>query len=180
MYSSGRGMYGKRGGHMGESIYGGTKSMYNQPMGGGGGYGDGRYGGGGYNDGYGTSGANIRRSRSIHAKFGAGGGPGGPGGGAGGGMSRRNPYDYLPDEPGVVGPGVTGAKPDIMQTSVDQSGGTRLVGGGGGGGGVGPGVGGGKPPGASPRYGNTADGYGADDGVYGTARGKGGKGKVGR
>ena len=122
----------------------------------------------GYGDGgYGTS---VRRSRStIHAKFAGGGGPGGVSGsgppGAGGPMSRRNPYDYLPDEP--VGAGVGGPKPDIMQTSVDQSGGTRLLGG--------PGGGPGAKPGASPRYGSDAtDAYGSGaDGVYGS-RSKGG------
>ncbi len=119
---------------------------------------------GGYNDGYGTA---VRRSRSIHVGRGGGavGGPGGPGG-----MTRRNPYDYLPDEPA----GVTGAKPDIMQTSVDQSGGTRLLGGGAGGSGPT-----GKGPGSSPRYG--ADNYANEklSDAYGTSGDYGHRSKAG-
>lgn len=128
--------------------------------------------------GYGDSsyGPNVRRSRSIHAKF--AGGPGGPG--ASGPGTRRNPYDYLPDEPVVGLGGAGGPKPDIMQTSVDQSGGTRLLGGSASGPGAGPG--GTKPGGASPRYGTDSyanekmtDAYGSSaDGVYGT-RSKGGE-----
>jgi len=96
------GQYGtKRMGQV-EPLYSGSKSMYNQPM-----YdrydgtksaynGYDGYGGGG---GGGPAGANLRRSRSIHAKF---GNPGGSG-------SRRNPYDFLPDEP-VAG------RSDVMVT----------------------------------------------------------------
>ena len=57
--------------------------------------------------------ANLRRSRSIHTKF--------PPSGVG--ATRRNPYDYLPDEPPGIGP-----KPDIMQsTIVTENGTSRLV-----------------------------------------------------
>ena len=48
--------------------------------------------------------ANLRRSRSIHAKFPNGGGGGVNGAGAAAAASRRNPYDFLPDEPGKVDP----------------------------------------------------------------------------
>ena len=44
--------------------------------------------------------------------------PGGPAGPPGSGGGRRNPYDYLPDEP----------KPDLMQsTMVNESGQSRLL-----------------------------------------------------
>ena len=121
----------------------GTKSLYNQSMGGGGydGRGDMRYGyydgsksmyngyDGGGTDYMRNGSTDVRRSRSVHSKL----------------PPRRNPYDYLPDEPhgmqtmlpphgassalhggpsNVVG-GATNPilsnKPDIMQ-SVDMDG----------------------------------------------------------
>ena len=50
--------------------------------------------------------------------------PGGPPGSGVGVGGRRNPYDYLPDEPGKPGgPGV-----DLMQsTMVNESGQSRLL-----------------------------------------------------
>ena len=49
--------------------------------------------------------------------------PGGPPGSVGG---RRNPYDYLPDEPGK--PGGPGPGVDLMQsTMVNESGQSRLL-----------------------------------------------------
>ncbi len=69
--------------------YDGSRSLYN-------GYDDHRYPG---DSSAARSAAALRRTRSIHAKF-----PGGvtntPG------MTRRNPYDYLPDEP--IGTGMGG------------------------------------------------------------------------
>ncbi len=77
-------------------------------------------------------GSNLRRSRSIHSKLPAAGGP------------RRNPYDFLPDEP--LPPG---------QTMVNESGQSRLL----------P-----SKTGASPRY-PPVDGYEGDYGHH--MRGKG-------
>ena len=129
-----------------DPIYGGTKSMYNQPVTGNPNTGmyD-RYNDGtksmysGYDN---TNSSNLRRSRSIHAKFSnATNTPG---------MTRRNPYDYLPDEPQ--------AKPDIMQSSMvtNMNGTTRLA----------------KSANPSPRYSDNyaneklADSYD----TYGTSR----------
>ena len=86
-------MYGRRN-EMYDNYGGTTKSLYNQPIGGGydnrdmrSGYYDGsRSMYNGYDGGsdYMRGGsADIRRSRSIHSKL----------------PPRRNPYDYLPDEP---------------------------------------------------------------------------------
>ena len=54
--------------------------------------------------------------------------PGGPpGSGVGVGGGRRNPYDYLPDEPGKPG-GPGGPGVDLMQsTMVNESGQSRLL-----------------------------------------------------
>ena len=111
-----------------ESLYGGTKSMYNQPTGMGGMY-------NGYDPMVGGPGG-LRRSRSIHAKL--------PQAAAG---TRRNPYDYLPDEP------KTG---DLLQSSmVTENGTSRLV-----------------PKSASPRYpGDSMDTYGTYDTRTGPAGG---------
>lgn len=58
---------------------------------------------------------NLRRTRSIHSKL--------PGSMNTPGTSRRNPYDYLPDEPAQAG-----TKPDIMQsTIVNENGSSRLM-----------------------------------------------------
>ena len=99
---------GKRG--YDDGLYGGTKSMY-----GGGQYaGDKMYDGSkscysgyeGGNAGVGrNSTSNLRRSRSIHAKL----------------PPRRDPYDYLPDEPQTMlnesgTATMVGNKPDIMQS----------------------------------------------------------------
>ena len=126
MYSSRVGGGGGGGGYKSrydDGLYSDSKSMYG---GGGGGYGaDGKIysdGGGskslygGYNDRMSSS--NLRRSRSIHAKL----------------PPRRDPYDYLPDEPQTLlndgpagapgtaaataagGGAMVGNKPDIMQS----------------------------------------------------------------
>lgn len=107
------GHYGKRLGAAGgmnhinatDSVYGGSKSVYNQSI-----Y-DSKsmYDGtksmyDGY-DGMDRNAANLRRSRSIHTKFPP----------PNHSVTRRNPYDYLPDEP---------SKADMMQTES----GPRLMG----------------------------------------------------
>ena len=106
MYSSRT--YGKSSMRYDDGVYGGTKSLYNQPVG----YNDKIYDGtkscySGYEGtGANRNNSNMRRSRSIHAKL----------------PPRRDPYDYLPDEPQTMlndsggATSMVGNKPDIMQS----------------------------------------------------------------
>ena len=126
------------------TMYGDPKGMYGHPMNTSGGVGN--YDAKSMYDGYGSKscyngydgvntqqprpggmpGASLRRSRSIHESAVVGGTPSQQQRGLAAAQRRRNPYDYLPDEPHMTSnvvpstaavPGATN-KPDIMQ-SVD-------------------------------------------------------------